>query len=224
MIPDDKATEKSGAGSQAAFEIVESAFDPNRPWQLIIRDVAGTEYRRIGFKTYGDAWHAAEAHKSEDDDGQPNLSTGWERRQDTRRSEYLCDIMTWSERQAGLLRRMAAGEHINDLIDWDNVVDEIEAAGRRQLTQIKSLLVEALACLLKVKAWPLSAEVPRWRAEASGFQQEATAILAPTMRRRIDINEFYFKALRRIPKTMDGQEPQPFPTECPITLDDLLKD
>jgi uncharacterized protein DUF29 len=223
-VPDDKAAQTSDAGSRTAFEIVESASDPNRPWQLIIKDAAGTEYRRIGFKSYGDAWHAAERRKSEDDDCQPNLPTESKRQQDRQRSEYLSDIMTWSERQAGLLRRIAAGENVADLIDWDNVVDEIEAAGRRQLTQLRSLLVEALACLLKVEAWPLSPEVPRWRTEALGFQREATAILAPTMRRRIDINEFYFKALRRIPRTMDGQEPQPFPTECPITLDDLLRD
>ena len=38
---------------------------------------------------------------------------------------YEDDILLWSERQAALLRRMAAGERLNDQVDWENV-------GRRQ--------------------------------------------------------------------------------------------
>lgn len=41
------------------------------------------------------------------------------------------------------------------------------------------------------------------------------------MRQRIDINELYARAVRRVPKTIDGQEPLPVPTECPVTLDEL---
>src|SRR5438270_13014652 len=45
-------------------------------------------------------------------------------------SDYDTDILTWSERQAALLRRIAAGERINDEVDWPNVVEEIESVGR----------------------------------------------------------------------------------------------
>ena len=47
-------------------------------------------------------------------------------------SAYDTDIVTWSERQAELLRRVGAGEHINDLVDWENVAEEIEDVGRSQ--------------------------------------------------------------------------------------------
>jgi hypothetical protein len=43
---------------------------------------------------------------------------------------YDTDILTWSERQAALLRRMAAGERINDQVNWQNVIEEIESVGR----------------------------------------------------------------------------------------------
>ena len=48
-------------------------------------------------------------------------------------SEYDTDILIWSERQATLLRRRAAGELVNDAdIDWPNVAEEIESVGRSE--------------------------------------------------------------------------------------------
>ena len=41
---------------------------------------------------------------------------------------YLLDTLAWSEQQAALLRRLAAGERVNDL-DWPHVIEEIEDAG-----------------------------------------------------------------------------------------------
>ncbi len=39
---------------------------------------------------------------------------------------YDADIVTWSERQADLLRRRAAGELVNDAeMDWSNIAEEI---------------------------------------------------------------------------------------------------
>jgi hypothetical protein len=43
---------------------------------------------------------------------------------------YGADILLWSEKQSGLLRRLAGGERVEDQIDWSNVVEEIEEAGR----------------------------------------------------------------------------------------------
>ncbi len=39
------------------------------------------------------------------------------------------DQLIWSERQAGLLRRMGPGERVNDQVDWTNVAEEIESLG-----------------------------------------------------------------------------------------------
>lgn len=135
---------------------------------------------------------------------------------------YDTDILTWSERQASLLRRVGAGEIINDQVDWENVAEEIESVGRSQLAQVKSLLVQAIAHMLKAEAWPLSREVPHWRAEALGFRGDAADIYTPSMRQRVDVAQLYARALRRVPETMDGQGPLPLPEACPVTLDELL--
>jgi hypothetical protein len=43
---------------------------------------------------------------------------------------YDIDTLLWSERQAGLLRRPARGEHVNDQVDRENIIEEIECVGR----------------------------------------------------------------------------------------------
>jgi hypothetical protein len=88
-------------------------------------------------------------------------------------SDYETDILTWSERQAALLRRVAAGEQINDQVDWPNIIEEVESVGNEQLHAVNSLLRQALLHMLKAEAWPLSLEVPHWQAEARGFRADA---------------------------------------------------
>ena len=42
------------------------------------------------------------------------------------------------------------------------------------------------------------------------------------MRHKIDLNALYADALAATPETIEGQPPQPLPTTCPMTLDELL--
>jgi hypothetical protein len=138
---------------------------------------------------------------------------------------YESDILAWSERQSELLRRRAAGELVNDTeLDWPNIAEEIDSVGRSQLSAVQSLLRQAIVHMLKAEAWPLSPYVPHWRAEAIRFRQDAAEAFSPSMRQRIDVAGLYAKALRAVPETIDGQRPLPIPTECPVTLDELLAD
>jgi hypothetical protein len=52
---------------------------------------------------------------------------------------YDEDILLWSERQAALLQRVAAGEPVNERPDWPNIVEEVESVGREQLHAVESL-------------------------------------------------------------------------------------
>ena len=136
---------------------------------------------------------------------------------------YENDILIWSEQQADLLRRHAAGERANDnALDWPNILEEIESVGREQLHAVESLLVQALTHMLKAEGWPLSRDAPNWRADAIGFRGDAARRFAPSMRQRLDLASLYRQALRRLPETMDGQAPLPLPAACPVTLDELL--
>jgi hypothetical protein len=136
---------------------------------------------------------------------------------------YDADILEWSERQADLLRRVAAGERLNDNApDWPNIIEEIESVGRSQLTAVRSLLTQALLHMLKADAWPNSSAVLGWQAESVRFRVDAADIFAPSMRQHIDIEKLYARARRMMPKMIDGEPPLPVPETCLMTLDELL--
>ena len=137
---------------------------------------------------------------------------------------YDHDILTWSERQAALLRRMAAGERVNDQVDWENVAEEIESVGRSEVKAVRSALLLALLHDLKARAWPRSAYVEHWRAEAIRFRGDAADDFIESMRAKIDVEAIYRRALRAMPATIDGIPPLPVPRTCPVTLDEMLAD
>src|SRR4051812_47519079 len=138
---------------------------------------------------------------------------------------YDADVFEWSQRQAALLRRRAAGELVNEAdLDWPNIAEEIESVGNEQLHAVESLLLQALLHDLKAEAWPLTSYVDGGRAEARRFRIEATARLTPAMRQRVDLAKVYRRALRAMPDRIDGQPPLPVPPTCPATLDELLRE
>jgi len=138
---------------------------------------------------------------------------------------YETDILEWSERQAALLRRVAAADRANDgAPDWPNIIEEIESVGREQLHAVESLLVQALLHMLKAEAWPLSAAASGWRAESRRFRDDAASRFSPSMRQRVALAKLYARALRAMPETIDGQPPLPVPQTCALTLDQLLAD
>ena len=135
---------------------------------------------------------------------------------------YDTDILEWSGRQADLLRRIAAGEHVNEQVDWQNVAEEIEDVGRNELHSVESLLGQALRHMLKAEAWPLNRDAPSWRADAIDFRRQARRRFVRSMAQKIDVGELYADALAALPESMDGQPPLPVPHQCPVTLAELL--
>ncbi|HEY1931002.1 MAG TPA: DUF29 domain-containing protein [Acetobacteraceae bacterium] len=136
---------------------------------------------------------------------------------------YETDILEWSEQQAALLRRLAAGERVNDRhLDWANIAEEIEDVGSNRLHAVESLLGQALRHMLKADAWPQVRDAPVWRADAIDFRQQAARRFVPSMRQKIDVALLYRQALRALPEAFDGVPPLTVPEACPVTLDELL--
>ncbi len=135
---------------------------------------------------------------------------------------YDIDILTWSEQQTALLRRVAAGEPVDEAPDWSNIMEEVADVGRNSLRACRSLLLQALLHDLKVEAWPLSRDVEHWRLEARVARVNAVDAFTPSMRQHIDVPALYAKARSILPPTMDGQPAWPVSTTCPVTLDELL--
>src|ERR1700733_807014 len=135
---------------------------------------------------------------------------------------YDEDILLWSERQAALLQRVAAGEALNERPDWVNIIEEVESVGREQLHAVESLLLQALAHILKADGWPLARDVENWGGDSRGSRAQARRRFALSIRQNIDLAGLYADALRILPTSMDGQPPQPVSHTCPMTLDELL--
>ncbi len=136
---------------------------------------------------------------------------------------YERDALAWSERQADLLRRLAAGERLNEAVDWPNVIEEVQDVGRSALRSCRSLLRHALAHLLKLHAWPRSRAVAHWREETANFLNDAEDCFTPSMRQHIDLADLYRRSLKQVRAVADDTgEPRPLPEACPFVLDDLL--
>jgi hypothetical protein len=135
---------------------------------------------------------------------------------------YERDILSWSEHQAALLRRLAVGERVNEAIDWPHVIEEVEDLGRAELHACESLLRQAMLHLLKLRS---GADQPaaHWRAETLGFLADAALRFTPAMRQRIDLGRLYARARHQAVTASDLPMP-PLPETCPWTLDSLLAD
>ncbi len=137
---------------------------------------------------------------------------------------YDEDILLWSERQAALLRRVAAGERVNEAdLDWPHVIEEVESVGRSDLHAVESLLFQALLHRVMIEAWPESRDVTAWQSEIRGFLAQARRRYAPSMRQRVDLAGLYADAVEALPEAMDGHPPRPVTATCPVTLKDLLR-
>jgi hypothetical protein len=77
---------------------------------------------------------------------------------------YDTDYVAWTDQQAGLLRRMAAGERVNDQVDWDNVAEEIETLGRSERSRLASHICTVLEHLMRLQASPATEPRRGWRA------------------------------------------------------------
>lgn len=138
---------------------------------------------------------------------------------------YDEDIVLWSERQADLLRRRAAGELVNEAeLDWPNIAEEIESVGNEQRFAVESLLVQAIAHRLKAEAWPTCRDAATWRADSRRFRDDAASRFVPSMRQRIDMARVWRRALRAMPDMIDGLPPLPIPPDRRFTLDWLLSE
>ena len=136
---------------------------------------------------------------------------------------YESDALAWAERQADLLRQLAAGERVNEEVDWPNVIEEVQDVGRSALRSCRSLLRQAMAHLLKLHAWPGSRSASHWREEVESFINDAEDCFAPSMRQHVDLHDLYRRALKQLQSaTDDSGEPRPVTATCPFALDDFL--
>jgi Domain of unknown function DUF29 len=110
---------------------------------------------------------------------------------------YDNDILAWSEAQADRLRRVAAGERVND-VDWEHVIEEVEAVGRSILKSARSLLGLAIEHVLKAKAMPEHQDVEHWLREADHFLTSAQEFYEPSMEQHMRFDRLWRQARAKV--------------------------
>jgi len=132
------------------------------------------------------------------------------------------DCLAWSERQADLLRRLAAGERVNAELDWPNIIEEIQDVGLSELHAVRRLLRRAIEHLLKAHGWP-AGPVAHWRREIRMFLADANQGMSPSMRQCLDLPGLYERGRLLIAADdLDGRPPRDLPENCPFAVEDLI--
>jgi hypothetical protein len=98
-------------------------------------------------------------------------------------SAYDTDFLSWTERQAELLRRRASGELVNEAdLDWLNIAEEIESVGVSQKREVRSRLKRICQHLLKWHHQP-ERRSSSWedtlyeqRSELAGFFEDSPSL------------------------------------------------
>jgi uncharacterized protein DUF29 len=137
---------------------------------------------------------------------------------------YETDIVAWADRQVAELRRLAESR-VTNTVDWANVIDEIESVGRSELTEVQSLIENALTHLIKALCDHNSLSKVAWRAETDGFLRQARRRFRPSMRQHLDVDVMWDEAFRAALDAIRPYRisiPPGIPTTSPFNLDELL--
>lgn len=138
-------------------------------------------------------------------------------------SDYDTDFYTWTEQQAGLLRRRAAGEFVNEAeLDWSNLAEEIESVGRSERHEVRNRLAVLLTHLLK---WSYQPERRSGSWKGTIFEQRTQ--LGQLLEDSPSLRPFAVEALPKafVLARMKAELQTSLlslPAECPWTVDQVL--
>jgi Domain of unknown function DUF29 len=102
--------------------------------------------------------------------------------------DYGTDVLAWSEEQAALLRRRAAGELVNDsALDWPNIAEEIESVGISERYRIQSHIGTVIEHLIKLQASPAIDPRNGWKTTVRNARRgiERSLKSSPSLRREV---------------------------------------
>ena len=138
---------------------------------------------------------------------------------------YDEDFVAWSERQAALLRRRAAGELVNDAeIDWTNVAEEIEAVGGSTRRELRNRLARLLQHLLKWHYQP-DHRSRGWRVTIRTQRQEIEDLLTDNPSLRPRLSEMFPVAYQRgRTEVLEETGLLDLPRVSPFTVEQALAD
>ena len=134
-------------------------------------------------------------------------------------SLYEIDESLWLEETITLLK-----EKRFQYLDLNNLIEELEALGKRDKNAVASLLEQIIRHLLLLQYWTEEYEMNgnHWQTEIIGFRNQLERLLTNNLQNYLhsELEKIYKGALKyTIQKTQFKID---FPEYCPYSLDQLL--
>jgi Domain of unknown function DUF29 len=135
---------------------------------------------------------------------------------------YEIDGYLWLEETIKLLRK----NRLEDL-DLDNLIEELESLGKRDLNQVRSLLRQIIIHLLLLEYWQEEYErnYRHWQGEVTAFRANLSDSLTTTLKNKLneDLASIYQTGLK-IVLQKTGLSKDTIPENCPYSFEQLLDD
>ena len=135
------------------------------------------------------------------------------------KAEYDRDFYAWITKNVALLRRGHFAE-----ADAENIAEELESIGKRDLRQLRSRLQVLVMHLLKWK-YQREKQSKSWVGTIDHQRDEIEALLldSPSLRGELDnaLGKIYPKAVRDACRETDLPETL-FPKSCPFEIGEIL--
>jgi hypothetical protein len=132
-------------------------------------------------------------------------------------SLYESDYEQWLDTTVLLLKNKQT-----DLLDYEHIIEELEALGREQKSAVDSLVIQVIQHLLFYQYWrrEWAYNQRHWRVELITFRTQLelrlTAALSNHLAQRLDY--LYGKAK----KIAEVKTELKFPLQCPYSLEEIL--
>jgi hypothetical protein len=146
-------------------------------------------------------------------------------------SDYDTDILIWSEHQADLLRRRAAGELVNETeLDWLNIAEEIESLGQAERSKLRSLIGTVIEHLIKLQASPALEPRNGWKETIDRTRDDIDLLMqdSPSLQRFVAemIADGTRRSGRRAARSLErfGEQPRVEINSLAFTEDQVLGD
>ena len=132
-------------------------------------------------------------------------------------SIYEEDYQQWLDKTVLLLKNRQV-----DSLDYEHLIEELEALGREQKNTVESLLIQVIQHLLFYQYWSSEREdnERHWRGELIGFRTQLELRLTTNLRNHLSnrLDYLYGKARKMAEVKTDLK----LPSASPYTLADIL--
>ena len=116
---------------------------------------------------------------------------------------YDDDTVTWADQQVAALRSLATRPELSDMLDWENVVEEIESVGRSEIDRVESAISQMLIHVLRYASAPGAQSTKSWRKEVLIFQASVERNYCASMRQKIDWERLWTNAKKLADASLD---------------------